>query len=51
MRYLGLGRSGYGFGDVLDDPILPEIRGYDFVKFAVIAGVLIYLWRGFGKGK
>lgn len=49
MRYLGLGRSGYGFGDVLEDPVLPEIRGYDFLKFAVAAGILFYVFRKIGK--
>lgn len=41
---------GYETGNVLRDPLLPSVSGGQFLKFAIAAGVLLWIFRRLGQG-
>lgn len=43
------GGSYLQVGNVLEDPVLPTVRGADFVKFIVAVGLLGFVLRKFWK--
>jgi len=34
-----------GFGDPLNDPILPPVSGASFIKFAIVAASVVWIAR------
>lgn len=41
--------GGGGFGNVLEEPIVPAISGASVIKFAVGAALFLYIFRKIGR--